>query len=252
MRGAAAPRAAVRVGHAVPQGPDCQSAPQEGRRRPERQKRRADMAEEKKGFDSVQSAGQIIEPQPGARDRAWINMEQYEEMYKRSVEDPEGFWAEQAEEYRLLAQEVGHGPRVGVRHAAGSKWFQGGKTNVAYNCLDRHLTDGRRNKAAIIWEADEGRSEGLHLPVALLQGLQVRERAQEARHQEGRPRRHLHADDPRARRSRCSRARASARSTPSSSAASRPNSLRDRIQDCGVQDARSPPTRASVAAASCR
>ena len=39
------------------------------------------------------------------------------------------------------------------------EWFKGGKTNVAYNCLDRHLTDGRRNKAAIIWESDEGRSK---------------------------------------------------------------------------------------------
>ncbi len=114
------------------------------------------MAEEKKGFDSVQSEGQLIEPPASARDRAWISsMEQYDEIYKRSVDDPEGFWAEQAEEFvywdkkwdKVLEWEF-ETPRV--------KWFQGGKTNVSYNCLDRHLTDGRRNKAAIIWEADDG------------------------------------------------------------------------------------------------
>ncbi len=79
------------------------------------------------------------------------------------------------------------------------EWFKGGKTNVAYNCVDRHLTTWRRNKAAIIWESDEGRTQDLHLPVAVLQGVPIRQRSQEARHQEGRPRRHLHADDSRAR-----------------------------------------------------
>jgi acetyl-CoA synthetase len=97
----------------------------------------------------------MIEPSAETRDRAWINTEQYDAMYKRSVEDPEGFWAEQAEELvywdkkwdKVLEWEFDT-PRI--------KWFQGGKTNVSYNCLDRHLTDGRRNKAAIIWEADDG------------------------------------------------------------------------------------------------
>jgi acetyl-CoA synthetase len=114
------------------------------------------MAEEKTGFDSVQGEVGMIQPPADARDRAWINsMEQYQEMYKRSVEDPEGFWADQAEEFvywhkkwdKVLDWEFDT-PRI--------EWFVGGKTNASYNCLDRHLTDGRRNKAALIWEADDG------------------------------------------------------------------------------------------------
>jgi len=82
-------------------------------------------------------------------------MEEYEKMYKRSIEDPDGFWAEIAEknitwfkkwdkvlEYDFKKPEI--------------KWFIGGKLNASVNCLDRHLKAGRKNKAAIIWEADDG------------------------------------------------------------------------------------------------
>jgi acetyl-CoA synthetase len=80
-------------------------------------------------------------------------MEEYKQAYAHSMEDPEGFWAKRAEElvtwdkkwdkvleYDLSVPEV--------------KWFLGGKLNVSANCLDRHLTDGRRNKAAIIWQGE--------------------------------------------------------------------------------------------------
>jgi acetyl-CoA synthetase len=115
--------------------------------------------EAKTGFDSVQAAGRVIEPPQWVKDGAWVSsMEQYREIYDRSVSDPEGFWADMAKELvywekpwdKVLEWEF-ETPSV--------KWFIGGKTNVAYNCLDRHLTDGRRNKAAIIWESDEGRSK---------------------------------------------------------------------------------------------
>merc|ERR1711879_233133 len=90
----------------------------------------------------------------GGRDEAWIkSLDQYKEIYQRSMDDPEGFWSERADElvtwdkkwdkvleYDLTVPEV--------------KWFQGGKLNVSYNCLDRHLEDGRRNKAAIIWQGE--------------------------------------------------------------------------------------------------
>jgi len=119
----------------------------------------ADMTDQATGFDSVQGAGRVIDPPAWVREHAWVSsMEQYDEMYKHSVDDPEGFWAEQAEELvywekkwdKVLEWEFDT-PKI--------EWFKGGRTNVAYNCLDRHLTDGRRNKAAIIWESDEGRSK---------------------------------------------------------------------------------------------
>ena len=77
---------------------------------------------------------------------------EYEAMYARSIEDPEGFFAEVAAELHWFE------PWQTVRewthpHA---KWFVGGKTNLAYNCLDRHLDGWRRNKAALIWEGEPG------------------------------------------------------------------------------------------------
>ncbi len=83
------------------------------------------------------------------------SLAEYEAMYKRSVEDPEGFWAEMAEKNltwfkkwdKVLEYDFNK-PFI--------KWFQGGKLNVSYNCLDRHINTATRNKAAIIWEADDG------------------------------------------------------------------------------------------------
>ncbi len=117
------------------------------------------MSDASAGFDSVQGAGRVIQPPAWVSERAWVgSMEQYEEIYNRSIADPEGFWADMAKELiywekpwdKVLEWEF-ETPKV--------EWFIGGKTNVAYNCLDRHLTDGRRNKAAIIWESDDGHSK---------------------------------------------------------------------------------------------
>jgi len=86
------------------------------------------------------------------------SMEEYEKLYKWSVEDPEGFWAEMAEKEltwfkkwdKVLDYDF-EKPYI--------KWFEGGKLNASYNCLDRHLETWRKNKAAIIWEADDGSSK---------------------------------------------------------------------------------------------
>ena len=117
------------------------------------------MTEESTSIESLSKELRVVEPPEWVSERAYISsMEEYEAMYKRSIEDPEGFWAEMAEEYlywhkkwdSVLEYEF-ETPRV--------EWFKGGKTNVAYNCVDRHLTTWRRNKAAIIWESDEGRTK---------------------------------------------------------------------------------------------
>ncbi len=117
------------------------------------------MAEESEAIRSLAGESQVIEPPAWVTERAWIkSMDEYQEMYDRSVNDPEGFWGEMAEEYlhwekkwdKVLDYEFDT-PRV--------EWFKGGKTNVAYNCLDRHVKTWRRNKAALIWEDDEGRSK---------------------------------------------------------------------------------------------
>ncbi|MFN2338586.1 MAG: acetate--CoA ligase [Gammaproteobacteria bacterium] len=82
-----------------------------------------------------------------------INREQAEAMYRRSVEDPEGFWAEQAELFlswdkpwdKVLEWDF---------HRAHIRWFEGGKLNVCYNCVDRHLPN-RAAQTALIWEGDD-------------------------------------------------------------------------------------------------
>ncbi len=78
--------------------------------------------------------------------------EQYDEMYKRSIEDPEGFWGEMAEELDWFKKwdKVMEYDFVN----ANVKFFDGGKMNVAYNCIDRHLNGIRKNKAAIIWQGE--------------------------------------------------------------------------------------------------
>jgi len=83
---------------------------------------------------------------------ALINAEQYETMYKQSVEDPDGFWAEQAEIFLTWSKKWDKVQEWDF-HTADIKWFEGGKLNVAYNCLDRHL-DQRGDQTAIIWEGD--------------------------------------------------------------------------------------------------
>ena len=78
--------------------------------------------------------------------------EQYQEMYDRSIQDPDGFWAEQAERLTWFKK----WDRVANYDlAAGDiKWFEGGKLNVSYNCLDRHVEDGYGERTAMIWEGN--------------------------------------------------------------------------------------------------
>lgn len=82
-----------------------------------------------------------------------LTKDQYEEMYKKSISDPEGFWGEQAERLTWFKK----WDKVLEHDFANAKveWFKGGKLNVAYNCLDRHLQTSAKNKAAIIWVGDK-------------------------------------------------------------------------------------------------
>ncbi len=79
----------------------------------------------------------------------------YEKMYKESVDDPEGFWGREAAN-RLTWFKMWDKVLDYDFHKPYIKWFSGGKLNVSYNCIDRHLTSATRNKAALIWEADGG------------------------------------------------------------------------------------------------
>jgi acetyl-CoA synthetase len=84
-----------------------------------------------------------------------VKQQQYEEMYARSVNDPDGFWAEQAEKYVSWDKKWDKVSDWSFdQNDLHIKWFEGGKLNVSYNCIDRHLAT-RADQTAIIWEGDD-------------------------------------------------------------------------------------------------
>ena len=80
-------------------------------------------------------------------------MEGYRDLYQKAAEKPEEFWGELAEKELFWFEKWSH---VFEWHPPFAKWFVGGKTNVSYNCLDRHLATHRKNKVAILWEGEPG------------------------------------------------------------------------------------------------
>lgn len=96
-------------------------------------------------------------PPPGFQSTAYIrSLEEYERLYEWSVRDTEGFWSRIAEENIAWQKrwERVDGCDFSVPSA---RWFIGGKLNASFNCLDRFIDTPLKNKAAIIWESDEGR-----------------------------------------------------------------------------------------------
>jgi acetyl-CoA synthetase len=94
-----------------------------------------------------------IHPVPANFKDAHINPQQYQEMYRRSIEDPEGFWGEKAAEF--LTWDQPWDKVMDYDFVKGTaQWFAGGKLNVSYNCIDRHLPE-RASQTAIIWEGDD-------------------------------------------------------------------------------------------------
>ena len=100
-------------------------------------------------FDDLLKEDRAFPPPPEFRARAHV---QDERLYEEAEKDPEGYWARFAQELewskpwdQVLDWQPPH-----------AKWFVGGQLNASVNCLDRHVTGGRRNKAALIWEGEPG------------------------------------------------------------------------------------------------
>jgi acetyl-CoA synthetase len=113
------------------------------------------MAKKKKEktIESMLHEGRKFPPSKEISKKAYIkNLKGYESLYTRSIEDPEGFWAEQAENldwFKKWDEVTSWDPPT-------LKWFEGGTLNVSQNCLDRHVRSARKNKAALIWEGEPG------------------------------------------------------------------------------------------------
>jgi acetyl-CoA synthetase len=94
--------------------------------------------------------------------RAFVDRPKYDEMYRRSVEDPDGFWGEHGKRldwikpYSIVKNTSFAYPDVSI------KWFEDGTLNVSANCLDRHLA-ARGDRTAIIWEPDDPEAEAEYI-----------------------------------------------------------------------------------------
>jgi acetyl-CoA synthetase len=86
-------------------------------------------------------------------DKCYINDDQYQSMYRRSIEDPQAFWSEQAQTFLNWSKPWDTLAQADMP-AGNIRWFDGGELNVAANCIDRHLPE-RAGQTAIIWEGDD-------------------------------------------------------------------------------------------------
>ena len=108
-------------------------------------------------IDSTLRENRVFPPPEEFSAKAHIkSLEEYEALYKQSIEDPEKFWAGAAQGPALV-QAVGQGS--GVESAMG-QWFVGGKLNLSYNCVDRHALGERPTRPRLSGRASRARFAG--------------------------------------------------------------------------------------------
>ncbi|MFX1357058.1 MAG: acetate--CoA ligase [Promethearchaeota archaeon] len=111
------------------------------------------MSEEDKKMESILTETRKFDPVKlnSKFAKTGMSFKEYQKLYKKSIEDMEGFWGEQAKSLDWFKQYDKVWEKTDLFPG---KWFVGGKLNVAYNCLDRHVKNGKGNNIALIWEAD--------------------------------------------------------------------------------------------------
>ena len=111
------------------------------------------MADAKGNIESLLKEDRVFKPSDAFSAQAHIrSLNDYEALSKRAAADPESYWAEIASELHWFEK----WNKVLEWDLPFSRWFVGGKTNISYNCLDRHLKTPRKNKIAILWEGEPG------------------------------------------------------------------------------------------------
>jgi acetyl-CoA synthetase len=115
------------------------------------------MAEKKGGgMDSVYTEKRVFYPSKEFVDKARLKtLDEYKKMWERSIKDPSGFWGDMASKH-IDWFKTWDGPveEYSFKDKIWLKYFVNGKLNITYNCLDRHLTTWRRNKAALIFQGE--------------------------------------------------------------------------------------------------
>jgi acetyl-CoA synthetase len=110
-------------------------------------------------IESILQEKRLFPPSSDFSQNAHIkSLADYQRLYDKAKADPQQFWAELAESELHWVQKW---DTVLDWQPPFAKWFVNGKINISYNCLDRHLTTWRKNKAALIWEGEPGDSRTL-------------------------------------------------------------------------------------------
>ncbi|MBV8676984.1 MAG: acetate--CoA ligase [Planctomycetaceae bacterium] len=130
-------------------------------------------------IESILTETRLFPPPPEFARKARISsLEQYQELWERAKDDPEGFWGEQAKVLHWFKP----WEKVLDWKPPHAQWFIGGQINVSYNCIDRHCEGPNKNKAALVWEGEPGdrrvlRYQDLHREVCkfanVLKGLGI-------------------------------------------------------------------------------
>jgi acetyl-CoA synthetase len=116
------------------------------------------MAQTQKAIDSLITEVRSFPPPASIKSKAHIkSFEQYQKMWEQSINDPDGFWLEQAKDITWFKE-----PTKSLEYTWDTKnrkvehtWFADGQLNVAYNCLDRHLNTPIADKTAILWQGED-------------------------------------------------------------------------------------------------
>lgn len=107
-------------------------------------------------FTSILKEKRIFEPSEEFSKNAHIkSIQEYKKIYRQSIKSPEKFWAEKAKQLHWFKK----WKKVLRKNNDFYKWFEHGKLNVCYNCLDKNIEEGRGNKTAIIWESEQGQTK---------------------------------------------------------------------------------------------
>ena len=105
------------------------------------------------GMESVLHEDRKFPPPSSFSANAHIkSFDQYDQMYRESIDNPEKFWGEKAAKLHWFKK----WSRVLEWNLPDAKWFVGGQTNLCYNCVDRQVIDGLGDKTAIVWEGEPG------------------------------------------------------------------------------------------------
>jgi len=115
------------------------------------------MAEKKGGsMDSVYTEKRVFYPSKEFVEKARLkSLDEYKKMWERSIKDPAGFWGEMASKHiDWFKKWDGAVEEYSFKDKIWLKYFVNGKLNITYNCLDRHLTTWRKNKAALIFQGE--------------------------------------------------------------------------------------------------